>query len=119
MTFFNEIRYLLFGPPRGRRSWTIEEDPICGPTMNAANEMFKRLDPQYRNHEREEERRRRWFSDRLWHNGSHSNCCRRCFQAGYVVALLRCNRPELLREYPELIAVYGELQRDGMHMARQ
>lgn len=59
------------------------------------------------------DRRKAWVRSRLWHNGKHANCCRGCFQAGYVMALLRAGRLDLLAEYPELIRVYEDLQRDG------
>ena len=62
----------------------------------------------------EEKKRQAWISARLWHNGPHGSCCKKCCQAGYVFALVRANRLDLLSEYPELIAVYEDLQRDGM-----
>jgi len=62
----------------------------------------------------EDDQRRRWFRNRMWHNGPHGHCCSKCLQAGYVMALVRIGRLDLLAEYPELIAVYEELQRDGM-----
>jgi hypothetical protein len=62
----------------------------------------------------QDERRRQWFTSRLWHNGEHSNCCPKCLQAGYVMALVHTDRLDLLGEYPELITLYEELRRDGM-----
>lgn len=62
----------------------------------------------------ERQRRRSWVRSRLWHNGRHANCCMRCMQAGYVMALLHADRLDLMAEYPELISVYEELVRDGM-----
>jgi len=62
----------------------------------------------------EDWKRQEWFSNRLWHNGPHANCCKKCLQAGYVLALVRANRIDLLGEFPELIKVYEELRDAGM-----
>lgn len=61
----------------------------------------------------QKQRRKDWVRSRLWHNGAHRKCCPRCFQAGYVMALLRTGRLDLLAEYPELVMVYEDLVRDG------
>ena len=58
---------------------------------------------------RERRRRRDWIHDRLWWNGSHRDCCPRCFQAGFVVALVETGRTDLILKYPELAQVYDEL----------
>ena len=58
--------------------------------------------------------RREWIRGRLWHNGPHAQCCKKCLQAGYTMAMVRANRLDMLGEYPELIAVYEELVKDGM-----
>lgn len=62
----------------------------------------------------ESRRRKQWLRQRFWHNGPHANCCPKCLQAGYVMALVNVNRLDLLGEYPELVGVYEELLRDGM-----
>ena len=62
----------------------------------------------------EDRKRQEWFTSRLWHNGAHAQCCPKCLQAGYVMALVKTGRLDLLGEYPELIALYQELRRDGM-----
>jgi hypothetical protein len=59
-------------------------------------------------------RRRAWVSARLWYNGPHVVCCKRCTQAWYVLALVRADRLDLLSEFPELFGVYEELRADGM-----
>lgn len=75
---------------------------------------FRIRSEEERKEDEENQKRRRWFADRLWHNGPHHHCCPRCLQAGYVIALVRVGRLDLLGEFPELIVVYEELQRDGM-----
>ena len=50
-----------------------------------------------------------WFKRRLWWRGPHKDCCPKCFQAGFVTAILETGQTDLLAKYPELIAVYEEL----------
>jgi hypothetical protein len=64
--------------------------------------------------EEDERKKQKWIRDRLWHNGPHASCCKKCLQAGYVLALVRTSRLDLIGEFPELLAVYEELQHDGM-----
>jgi hypothetical protein len=66
------------------------------------------------NAEEDERKKQNWIRDRLWHNGPHASCCKKCLQAGYVLALVRTTRLDLIGEFPELLAVYEELQHDGM-----
>jgi hypothetical protein len=61
----------------------------------------------------DDHRRQNWLHARLWHTGPHAQCCPKCYQAGYILALVRAGRIDLLAEYPELITVYEELVRDG------
>lgn len=62
----------------------------------------------------EERRRQAWITARLWHNGPHANCCKTCVQAGYVLALARANRLDLITEFPELDRIRDELDRSGL-----
>ena len=65
-------------------------------------------------HRGEEQKRRQWLNNRFWHNGPHAQCCKKCFQAGYVVALVHAERLDLLGEHPELIAVAKEMMANGL-----
>ena len=81
--------------------------------FNQSNKLMG-FPPEKSAAELEDERRQAWFTARLWHNGPHAACCPKCMQAGYVLALVRCDQLHLLGEHPELITVYEELVRDGM-----
>ncbi len=62
----------------------------------------------------EEMQRNQWFNQRFNSNQPHDHCCSRCFQAGYVLALLKAGRLDLMSTHPQLRTVYEELKRDGM-----
>jgi hypothetical protein len=66
------------------------------------------------NAEEDERKKQKWIRARLWHHGPHAGCCKKCLQAGYVLALVRTSRLDLIGELPELVGVYEELQHDGM-----
>jgi hypothetical protein len=108
------FRQLLFGSQLGTPS-SLDRDPVVGPAIAGSNEFARYcFDEQYRGQREEERRRKEWVLKRLWHNGPHAHCCKRCMQAGYVMALLHAGRLDLMSEYPELNGVYEELLRDGM-----
>lgn len=105
-----EIRSLLFGAPDA-----TPRDPFLVSCENHMHELHRStFDPVYRKREAEEGRRREWISKRLWHNGEHSHCCKKCFQAGYVIAAMLAEQADLIERYPELLPVFEELSRDGM-----
>jgi hypothetical protein len=107
--FFGKVRHT-----RDVRLQQAEQEAVTGWTN--FNRLIEEDFPELfgRRSDADAERRQRWFRDRLWHNGAHAQCCPKCLQAGYVMALVRANRLDLLGEYPELIAVYKELLRDGI-----
>ena len=107
---FKAIQYFLVGSLASRES-TLQGDPF----MNAIHETQRQLfEPGYGEKVEEERRRRDWLRKRLWHNGEHANCCKKCFQAGYVIAAALAERTDLIAKYPELIPVFHELSRNGM-----
>jgi hypothetical protein len=83
------------------------------PTIFSSPDPIIALDSLIESREDDRERRQ-WLRNRLWHNGPHADCCKKCFQAGYVIALARANRADLISEFPELVAVFKELAKDGL-----